>query len=351
MADSQLQLGSAIDGTKFPIEIKDAGIGTDGVTASVLVEVDTNISKDGDDSGDAKDDDVDITFVEVLTLAVLNNEAGDSVGGATPIVITPVSVAGAPKVLAADVTVKENASGGHRFGRVSVMGSLTGTGPAPASETLLENLDGVITDSGRFVVRTNSRGAVATILSLEYTGTEAIAAGEVYEMILSVNGDTGFVNRTATSNVRVTISAANLAPSADAEQSSMVREDDPKSENLIKMNSVIGTVSASDNESLTFSIDDLDFKIDNNGVITAKRPIPDAEKDNSDTKADDEDLEYNIVGLAGWTYVGGETTSDSADQDITRKVMVTVSDGVESNDQDVEFTVTIDVNQAACASH
>ena len=190
----------------------------------------------------------------------------------------------------------------------------------------------------------------ATILSLEYTGNGAIVAGEVYEMVLSVNGDTGFVNRTATSNVHVTISAANLAPSADAAQSNIVDEDDARADVLIKSGSAVGTVSASDNEALTYSIDaaDQDFTVGNDGIIKAKQDIPDGETDNSAAKAEDEDLEYSLDSLtqAGWTYLDGETTSDKPDQDIMRDVTVTVSDGVESNDQEVEFTVTIDVNES-----
>ena len=152
--DTELELDDTIDGNKFPIVIKDGGIGTGGVTASVLVEVDTDTGTDGDDSGTDKDDDVDITFVEVLSLSVINNTENSANGGTTPIMIATVTPVGADKALAADVTIKENASAGHGFGRMSVEGVLT-------DGTTLEHLDGVITDSGRFTVRTNSRGATA----------------------------------------------------------------------------------------------------------------------------------------------------------------------------------------------
>ena len=339
-ADPEIGLGSPIGGTKYPLVIKNAAItGTAG--GAVRVIVDTNTSKDSD-GDDVKDNDADIIFAEDVTVAVIGGET-------TKITITEV------EDLAADVTVKENVVAGHRFGRIAVIGALTGTGPNDTAE--LENLDGVITDSGRFIVRTNSRGpdsAGSTILALEYTGAEPIAAGEDYEMIVSVNGDTGFVNRTATSKVKVTVSAANIAPEAEAEQSNTVREDDPRQDFLIKKDSPVGTVSADDNESLTYSIaTDADFEVDNDGVITAKRAIPAGESDNqadADADADDDiELEYTldtgVDALTEWTYVNGETTSDTPLMDITRKVTVTVSDGVESNDQEVEFTVTIDVNE------
>ena len=202
----------------------------------------------------------------------------------------------------------------------------------------------------------------ATVLNVEYTGDAAIEAGEEYTLFLTINGDTGLVNRTATSAVRIRISAANLAPTADAEQSNRVREDDPSQGSLIKKDSEIGTVSANDNEALKYSIaeNDLDFEVDNSGVITAKRAIPDLESLSNEDAADadpDDEIEYEYtfdaatpdLGLIGWTYVGGKSTSDTPDQDITRKVTVKVSDGVASNDQEVVFTVTIDVNESVAS--
>ena len=332
-ADADLELGSTIDGTKFPIVVKNAALAT-GAGGTVRVIVDTDTSKDsGDDN--VNDNDHDIIFAEAVTVTVVGTES------------SPIAITEDDNELAADATVKENVTAGHRFGSISVEGSLT-------SGDLTENLDGVITDSGRFVVRTNARGATTT-LALEYTGNGDLAAGETYEMVLSVNGDTGFVNRTATSDVKVTISAANLAPEAEGEQGNELREDDPRADVLIKEGTEVGTVAASDNESLTYSVsaNDPDFVIDRNtGVISARQDIPvesepaDPEADGAVYTAPESSIEIDgTTHTQQWEYVDGETESATPFKDVMRTVEVTVSDGVTSNDQTVEFTITIDVNE------
>ena len=367
-AHAGLELG-APGGSKYPLMVKNSIAATTGGVVRFII--DTNTAKDVEDLAGEEDDayagdnftdnDHDIVLSSALTFTVIP-------ASAVIIVEANIGTDGAPNMVAADLTIKENVAAGHQFGQAIAHGRLTGSVPAPDGQggtaTVNEALDGVITDSNRFIARTTAREQTVddvggrTFLNVEYTGGSPIAAGQVYEMTLSVNGDTGFINRTATSKIRVTISAANLAPEAAATQSNFVREDDPKDAFLIKEDSPVGTVSASDNEALTYEIKDAseadDFKVDNNGVISAARNIPAGESNNqADVDADpDGDVELlytldTVTDLIGWKYVNGKITSDTPNMDITRKVTVTVSDGVESNNQDVEFTVTIDVNEKA----
>ena len=156
------------------------------------------------------DNDVDIMLASTLTLAVISP--------ASPIVIAEPGDFirdGNTIPLAADLTVKENVvagpsvwSDGYRSGRMEA-------GNSPR-QTLEKHLDGVLTDSNRFIARTTAREVSATpqewpllrlitptTLNVEYTGGAPIEAGEEYIITLSVNGDTGFVNRTGTSKIRM----------------------------------------------------------------------------------------------------------------------------------------------------
>ena len=201
-----------------------------------------------------------------------------------------------------------------------------------------EDLDGVISGDSRFDINDD--------LSIEFTGG-TLTEGDVIELLVTVNGDTGIANRTTSGNIKVMVTATNSAPTAPEDKSYDVPESDKTENGLITVGTEVADLSglATDPEGTTitytegtsiFDVEDgkLIFNQAVGDIITAAVP------DDPDTDTD----EATDASVAGdW-----ECTDDSGVEgcgDIEIVFDLTASDGVASNNQTIEVTVTIEVNE------
>ena len=176
-----------------------------------------------------------------------------------------------------------------------------------------ETLDFLIVGDGVDVFAISDAGVISVL------DKNMLRAGDEYELNITVNGDSGIANRTTRTGSTITITASNQGPRFVESGPFELDEDDTDPAIILTQDTVIGTVVAepNDNDSLTYSLTDDDFEIDEDtGEITAERDID----------------------------------APAAGGDFVKTVTVTVSDGVLSNNQDVDVTITIVANQAPTAT-
>ena len=101
--------------------------------------------------------------------------------------------------------------------------------PIRATDGADEDADGVITGDTRFNINDD--------LSITYTGG-GLTEGEVIDLRVTVNGDTGIANRTTSGVIRVMVTATNSAPvQSDMATTYTIKENDDESiTNLVKPN-------------------------------------------------------------------------------------------------------------------
>ena len=196
-----------------------------------------------------------------------------------------------------DFTISQSTSAGTPIGAFGVSGAVAG-----------EYLDGIVS-GGPFDVRD-------TDMTLVYSGSPALEV-KTYTLALTVNGDAGMANRAIIGTATVNVTASNLAPSAPATFAATVKENAFEIGVLVDANSAVGDASA--------------------GV----------------SANDGDDLAYTLVGDAasgfeisdaGMITVGSAGISDSDELSYAFKVMV--SDGVSANNQYIDATVDIVVNES-----
>ena len=195
-----------------------------------------------------------------------------------------------------DFTIPQSTSADTPIGAFSVSGGIAG-----------EYLDGIVS-GGPFQIRDSD-------MTLVYSGSPALEV-KTYTLALTVNGDAGMANRAIIGTATVTVTASNQAPSAPDTFAATVKEDEPAA-GLVMADTDVGDASAgveaNDGDSLTYTL------VGAGGVFEI-----------------DEDTGMITVGSAG--------ISDSDEISYTFKVMV--SDGVSANNQYIDATVDIDVNDS-----
>ena len=170
-----------------------------------------------------------------------------------------------------------------------------------------EYLDGIVS-GGPFQVRDSD-------MTLVYSGSPALEVA-IYTLFLTVNGDAGMANRAIIATVTVIVTASNQAPSAPEAFAETIKENEPAA-----------------------------------GLVKAGTDVGDASEGVSPNDGDD--LAYSLVGAdgvfvidedTGMIKVGSDGISDSDPIIYTFKIMV--SDEISANNQYIDATVDIDVNEA-----
>ena len=194
-------------------------------------------------------------------------------------------------------TIPQSTSADTPIGAFGVSGGIAG-----------EYLDGIVS-GGPFEVRDSD-------MTLVYSGSPALEV-KTYTLALTVNGDAGLANRAIIDTATVTVTASNQAPSAPATFAETVEENARDVGVLVSSGTDVGDASAgveaNDGDSLTYTlVGDAasGFEISDAGMIT--------------------------VGSAG--------ISDS--DAVSYEFQVMVSDGVSANNQYIDATVDIDVNES-----
>ena len=223
-----------------------------------------------------------------------------------------------------------------------------------------EYLDGIISgpDGAPFDVRDSD-------MTLIYKGSPALEV-KTYTLNLTVSGDAGLANRTIIGKATVTVTASNLAPSAPGTFLKNLEENEPGVDvtaepdatppvagvsGLVKPGTVVGDasvgVTSNDNDSVIYELDsdgDSVFDIDSEtGIITVgDSGILDTKGGpDDDPDTDDEDTEYDRIGID----FGELVNPDDEFSNITYTFKIKVTDGVSANDQSIDATVTLKVNE------
>ena len=202
------------------------------------------------------------------------------------LVVTPPGPFTIPQSIGADTPI----------GAFDVSGGISG-----------EYLDGILTGAGSDLF--NVRDADMTLV---YRGGDLEV--KTYSLSLTVSGDAGLANRTDKVDVQVTVTASNMAPSAPATFTETIEENET-GEGLVMADTEVGDagagVEANDGDSLTYTL----------------------------VGADDV---FDIDEATGMITVGSDGISDS--DAVSYSFQIMVSDGISANNQYIDATVDIDVN-------
>ena len=202
------------------------------------------------------------------------------------LVVTPPGPFTIPQSIGADTPI----------GAFDVSGGISG-----------EYLDGILTGAGSDLF--NVRDADMTLV---YRGGDLEV--KTYSLSLTVSGDAGLANRTDKVDVQVTVTASNMAPSAPATFTETIEENET-GEGLVMADTEVGDASAgveaNDGDSLTYTL----------------------------VGADDV---FDIDEATGMITVGSDGISDS--DAVSYSFQIMVSDGISANNQYIDATVDIDVN-------
>ena len=225
-----------------------------------------------------------------------------------------------------DFTIPQSTSAGTPIGAFGVGGGIAG-----------EYLDGIVS-GGPFQVRDSD-------MTLVYSGSSALEV-KTYALALTVNGDAGLANRAIVDDtVTVIVTASNLAPTAPATFAATVPENAVDIGVLVSAGKAVGDasdgVSANDGDTLTYTLPGTSvFDISDAGMITAASGISDsAGGPDDDPDTDDADAKY--------TRSDGGVLADDTDEfsDIAYTFTIMVSDGISANNQYIDATVDVDVNE------
>ena len=162
-------------------------------------------------------------------------------------------------------TISQGISDGTLIGAFTVSGGIDG-----------EYLDGILTGDGSDKFSVND-----TNMTLTYKGG-GLDVGP-YELQLTVSGDAGLANRTTISEVDITVTASNMAPTASGPFKATIPENNDAIGTLVDAGTPVGNagalVSANDGDSLAYSLvgdGASNFEINSSGMITVGTAIADA---------------------------------------------------------------------------
>ena len=196
-----------------------------------------------------------------------------------------------------DFTIPQSTSADTPIGAFGVSGGIAG-----------EYLDGIVS-GGPFQIRDSD-------MTLVYSGSPALEVKK-YTLALTVNGDAGMANRAIIGAATVTVSASNLAPTVPATFAATVEENAKDIGVLVDADTDVGDasegVAANDGDTLTYTL------------------------------VGDGASAFAINAATGMITVGSDGISDSDETSYEFQVMV--SDGISANNQNIDATVEIDVNE------
>ena len=197
----------------------------------------------------------------------------------------------------------------------TLIGSFRVTGGID-DENKKEYLDGILSGPGSHLFAVNDGD-----MTLMYRGDADALEVKTYNLSLTVSGDAGLANRTAISDVTITVTASNMAPTVPDTFSPVPIKENLRGDGLLKAGTLIGDasagVSANDGDVLTYELvggdSDLFMLYDDNKIKVGAADIADTA-----SSGDGTDVDYNF--------------------------MITVSDGITANNRDISATVTVDAN-------
>ena len=214
------------------------------------------------------------------------------------------------------------------------------------NDLLAEAITGVIGGTNASLFRVNN-----STMAIEYAGaTGGLTAGDEYVLRLTASGDTGLANRLIVGMAKIIVADVDSPPVAPSALSVILNENDPDEGGLVKDDKEVmdfaGVGSDPEGRTLTYDTEATGFDFDGTKLMTMG-PIPDTivvrSNDNPNTDAVETDANWPTGGNSGWSLA--TTPATSLYPDMVRKINVSVSDGVPSNDQTIELTITLDLNE------
>ena len=258
-----------------------------------------------------------------------------------------------------EVTIPESAAPGTGVLAYYVNGesdAIEGNGNEADPEVPAEKVTGVIGGASANLFRVNNE-----TMAIEYVGpADGLSANDDAHILrLTASGDRGLANRLIVGMVKITVADVDSAPSNPGPQTAEILENDPGADGLVRVmdgdddielvvKEFAGLSSDDEITTLTYTVSSTDFKfvdgVETGSKLVAAEPILDSAKagDNPATP-DVTETDWPTSAPLGWTFMNNPPTSRYPD--LTRKVSVTISDGVPSNNQTVELTITLKVNE------
>ena len=174
------------------------------------------------------------------------------------------------------------------------------------------------------------------------------------------NGDTGIANRTTSGKVRVMVTGSNSAPSGVSEIAYTISENDDEDNTMLMkpggdsavVADLTGLITDPEGTTITYSVKgdgDVSGSAAPFGVVSGSSLVVDQAVANATPAVEDDADTDGDESVDAIPPTGGTCTDDTAADgcgNIQFVFKVNASDGVSSNDQEVEVTVTIDVNDA-----
>ena len=317
-------------------------------TGTVFVDTDTDADGPDGDRNKANDRDIELGIATGNIQVVHDLMMDDNYFFPAGCEVQDNNVACSDRINAV-VFIRDDISTGHLIHTVAM--AAEGGAATETDDGEDEDLDGVISGDPRFNINDD--------LSITYTGG-ALIEGEVKELLVTINGDTGIANRTTSGRVKVMVTATNSAPVLNEEmnRSLTIKEnDDEDIGNLVKpggdsavVADLAGLFTDPEGGAITYEVEgDGDesmsssyFDFDDSKLIVIKN-IEDAEPavaDDATTTAVDE--AKAAVPPTGSTCK--DATAGDGCGNLQFVFKISGSDSVTSNDQVTEITVIVDVN-------
>ena len=231
------------------------------------------------------------------------------------------------------------------------LGVVDGDGDQTFNDIDAEEITGVTGGASAHLFRVNNE-----TMAIEYSGPVGglSADDDPHVVRLTASGDRGLANRLIVGMVKITVADVDEAPSNPGPQSAEIVENDPNDAGLVRIKDgeddievlvkdFAGISTDPEGRDLIFDVSTDDFEFVNGTKLVVAKDIEDTGRD-GDNPATADDLEENWPDdpPAGWLFA--ETPPTSMFPDLTRKVNITTSDGVPSNNQTFELTITLKVN-------
>ncbi len=189
----------------------------------------------------------------------------------------------------------------------TLIGDFTVTGGIDDKD---EYLDGILSGTGSEMFSVNDDD-----MTLTYKGG-SLSVGTL-DLELTVSGDAGLANRTAIADVKIIVTASNMAPTAPATFMATIDENNPATGTLVDAGTAVGdpiSVSANDGDELTYGLAGADA-----GMFAIA-------------------VENDVISVS----VGDADIADSTPGPFN--FQITVSDGITANEQTISATVMVNQN-------
>ena len=251
------------------------------------------------------------------------------------------------------VTIPESAAPGtgvlHYFvhGALPVVDGDAGASDDHFNDIDVEEITGVIGGASAHLFRVNNE-----TMAIEYSGPAGglSADDDPHVLRITASGDKGLANRLIVGMVKITVADVDSAPANPGPQTATLLENEEDA-GLVKNDSLVkdlaGLTSDPEGLDLTYEVVGAsDFDFDGSKLMTAAAildTIISRSPDNPNTVEVETDADWPTGGNDGWSLA--TTPSMTLYPDMVRKINVKASDGVPSNSQTFEVTITLSLNE------